>query len=273
MIVFPNAKINLGLQVLRKRNDGFHDINTVFYAVNWCDILEVNVSEKTEKLFDFKLTGLTVNGAIEDNLIYQAWSKININHTLPPLYVHLHKNIPMGAGLGGGSADAAFFINAVNDLLALNMPLETRLAIASELGSDCAFFILNQPVFATGRGTEFSPLSIRLKGYYFVIVYPSIHSNTREAYGGLTPHEAEYDLKSTLAKPIHTWRSELKNDFEATIFKKYPLIAALKNTLYEQGALYACMSGSGSALFGIFDHEPQLTLPDQCIIHISEATC
>jgi len=273
MVVFPNAKINLGLQVLRKRNDGYHDINTVFYAVNWCDILEITLSEKTEKLFELELTGLPVHGTLEENLIYKAWTKIKALHSIPPLHVHLHKIIPMGAGLGGGSADAAFFINAVNDLLHLNMPVETRLAMAAELGSDCAFFIQNQPVFATGRGTEFSPISFDLKGYYLVLIYPPVHSNTKEAYDGLTPHEADYDLMETLAKPIATWQAELKNDFEATIFKKYPIIATLKNTLYEQGALYACMSGSGSAIFGIFDHEPRLTIPENCIIHICQTTC
>ncbi len=270
MVVFPNAKINLGLQVLRKRNDGFHDINTVFYAVNWTDVLEVTIESANSQPFELIITGLPVAGENDDNLITRAWKMLCTKYPLPPLRVHLHKVIPMGAGLGGGSADAAFFINAVNDLVGLNLTTEFRENMAAELGSDCAFFIHNQPVFANGRGTTFSPISIDLSHYWLVLVYPNIHSNTKEAYAGLTPHEATYDLRKVLSAPVGEWKNSLDNDFEKTIFSKYPVIAQIKNQLYEDGALYASMSGSGSALFGVFNHAPQLHLPENCLVHISE---
>ena len=268
MIVFPNAKINLGLQVLRKRNDGFHDINTVFYAVNWQDVLEVTVAKKNAVPFELILTGLPVAGGNDDNLITRAWKMLCALHPLPPIRVHLHKVIPMGAGLGGGSADAAFFINAVNELLGLGLSNEQRQTMAASLGSDCAFFIHNEPVYATGRGTEFSPINIDLSSYHLVLVYPNIHSNTREAYSGLTPHEATYDLRNALSKPVNEWRKEVDNDFETTLFARYPVLAEIKSHLYHQGALYAAMSGSGSALFGIFDKLPELNLPQNCVVHI-----
>jgi 4-diphosphocytidyl-2-C-methyl-D-erythritol kinase len=268
MIVFPNAKINLGLQVLRKRNDGYHDINTVFYAVDWKDVLEVTIEKKEAVPFELILTGLPVAGSNDDNLISRAWKMLQAIHPLPPLRVHLHKVIPMGAGLGGGSADAAFFINAVNDLVGLGLSREQREGMAASLGSDCAFFIHNQPVYASGRGTEFSPIAIDLQLYPIALVYPNIHSNTREAYSGLTPHEATYDLRKALSAPVNTWRNIVDNDFEKTIFAKYPLLAEIKEQLYQQGAMYAAMSGSGSALFGIFDHAPQLNLPPNCLVHM-----
>lgn len=263
MLVFPNCKINLGLHVTNKRPDGYHNIETVFYPVNWCDALEVIENEQTGAApFTWSQTGLGIAGNPDDNLIFKAWQLVNAEVALPPLSVHLHKVLPMGAGLGGGSADAAFFINLLNKKFSLGLDVERRCALASQLGSDCAFFIRNQPVYAQGRGNEFSDVDIDLSDHYLLLIFPAVHSNTREAYEGLKPRPAQRDLREVLHQPIQTWKQDLVNDFETSIFRKYPQIAALKEQLYRQGAVYASLSGSGSAVFGIFDHLPDVQLTE-----------
>lgn len=263
MLNFPNCKINLGLHVTEKRADGYHNIETVFYPINWCDVLEIIESTDHTIPFKWSQTGIAISGNTEDNLIYKAWKLINEQVTLPPLKVHLHKTLPMGAGLGGGSSDAAHFINLIDTKFQLNLGSELKLNIASQLGSDCAFFIKNTPIYAGGKGDEFSPILVDLSSYYILLIYPNIHSNTKEAYEGLIPKHPLYNLSHIISnEPITKWKSLLVNDFEPSIFKKYPEIELLKNKLYESGALYASLSGSGSSVFGIFKDQPRLTFTD-----------
>jgi 4-diphosphocytidyl-2-C-methyl-D-erythritol kinase len=262
MLVFPNCKINLGLHVVARRPDGYHTIETVFYPVSWCDGLEVIGNKDSDEAFVFSQSGLSVEGATEHNLVYKAWQMIAGEKDLPPLKVHLHKNLPMGAGLGGGSSDAAYFINLLNQKFGLGYSEAERMTLASRLGSDCAFFIRNSPVFATGRGDEFSEIGLRLDHCYILIVHPGIHSQTKEAYAGLSPRQPALDLREVLRQDMSLWKDSLVNDFEETILARYPAIRALKDYLYEQGALYASMSGSGSAVFGLFSREPELRLPE-----------
>jgi len=261
MVFFPNSKLNLGLNVLQKRADGFHNIETVFYPVFWQDALEI-IESKTNEPFELLQSGISIDAKPEHNLIYKTWLLFKDTKKIPNLQVHLHKNIPMGAGLGGGSADAAFFINSINNKFNLNFSEVEKLNIASQIGSDCAFFIKNKPVFAKGKGNEFEDIKLDLSMYYILIIYPNIHSNTKEAYDGLTPKMPQYNLKSVIeTKPIKEWKNLITNDFEETIFKKYPAIKDLKDLLYTNNALYASMSGSGSAVFGIFKEEPTINLP------------
>lgn len=262
MLVFPNCKINLGLHVVSRREDGFHNIETVFYPVNWCDALEVIENPEPGEAFVFSQSGLNISGKTEDNLLYKAWALIKAERKLPNIKVHLHKNIPMGAGLGGGSSDAASFLNVLNSQFNLNYSANELKNIASSLGSDCAFFIENQPVYAKGRGNEFSGIQVDLSSYYILLVYPGIHSNTKEAYDGLKPKLPAHHLVTLIEEtPIIQWKNTVVNDFEAAILKKYPEIKLLKENLYAAGASYASMSGSGSAVFGLFKEEPILNLP------------
>lgn len=258
MICFPNAKINLGLNITEKRNDGFHNIETVFYPINWTDALEVVEHKNSAQEFNLHLSGIPISGSLEDNLLYKAYQLIKKETKVPFVDVYLHKNLPMGAGLGGGSSDAAFFINLINDQFALNLNETKRLDIARQLGSDCAFFIKNKPVFAYEKGDVFKELNLDLSMYSIVVIYPNVHSNTKEAYSLVKPSIPKKSLTDILGQPIETWKNDLKNDFEHSIFSKYPVVAEIKNELYSQGAVYACMSGSGSAVFGVFETIPDL---------------
>ncbi len=271
MICFPNAKINLGLNITQKREDGFHNIETIFYPVGWNDALEVVSvnhsvldSARTDKLrvtteeFNLHLSGLSISGNTEDNLLYKAYHIIKQTKTLPAIDVYLHKTLPMGAGLGGGSADAAFFINLLNEQFNLNLSETERIDIAKQLGSDCAFFIKNKPVYATQKGDVFSDITLDLSHLYIALIYPDVHSNTKEAYSLVKPHQPNCSLLEVIHQPIHTWKTDLVNDFEISIFNKYPVVQKIKNDLYNLGAAYACMSGSGSAVFGLFESEPDI---------------
>jgi 4-diphosphocytidyl-2-C-methyl-D-erythritol kinase len=257
MIVFPNCKINLGLLVTGKRPDGFHTLQTVFYPLGWSDALEVIEHHDEQKLFIYSHSGLPVAGDHKNNLVYKAWKLIINDHTLPPLKVHLHKNIPMGAGLGGGSSDAAFFINIMDSMFSLRISERKKLRLASEIGSDCAFFIKNRPLFAGGRGELFASVSADLSQYYVLVVYPGIHVSTSEAFRDIVPALPAGDLKKTISRiPVKLWKDKVSNQFEATIFKKHHSLKLLKDELYLAGALYASLSGSGSAIYGIFEEEP-----------------
>jgi 4-diphosphocytidyl-2-C-methyl-D-erythritol kinase len=264
MICFPNAKINLGLNITEKRSDGFHNIETIFYPIGWNDALEVIVldSARTDKdsqqEFNLHLSGLAISGNIEDNLLYKAYQIIKQTKTLPHIDVYLHKTLPMGAGLGGGSADAAFFINLLNDQFQLHITEAERIDIARQLGSDCAFFIKNTPVYATQKGDVFADLKLDLSHLYIAIVYPNVHSNTKEAYSLVKPQQPSKSLLEIIKQPIKTWKTDLVNDFEKSIFSLYPIVEKTKNDLYELGSVYACMSGSGSAVFGLFENEPDI---------------
>ena len=276
MICFPNAKINLGLNITEKRSDGFHNIETVFYPVNWCDALET-IENKSYQAGEEKLsliiTGISIEGNASDNIIYKAYNLLNKTYNLPPIKAHLHKVIPMGAGLGGGSADAAFFIKLLNDKFNLKLSLEEQINYAKQLGSDCAFFINNKAVFASGKGDVFTPITIDLSKYFIVLIYPAIHSNTALAYKGIIPAKPDKSVKEIISQPITDWKSILTNDFERNLFTQYPELESIKNKLYKTGALYASISGSGSAMYGIFEKDIDintLNLPANYLIKKSK---
>lgn len=264
MICFPNAKINLGLNVTQKRTDGFHNIETIFYPIAWHDALEV--VESSNGNFNLHTSGIAIHGAKEDNLLYKAYQLIKEYSQIPPIDVYLHKTLPMGAGLGGGSSDAAFFINLLNDNFQLQLATEQKITIAKQLGSDCAFFIENKPVFAFNKGDEFKPIELNLSDYYIALIYPNIHSNTKDAYSLVKPQIPEVSLLDVISKPIETWKNTLVNDFEKSIFSIYPKVKEVKEMLYSSGAIYASMSGSGSAVFGIFSQQPTLSI-DESFTH------
>lgn len=269
MIEFPNCKINLGLNITQKRPDGFHNIETVFYPVKWPDALEI--IEGGNEPFELFVSGLKVGGNNEENIIFRAYKLLIADHKIPNIKVYLHKVLPMGAGLGGGSSDAAFFLKMANKQLKLNLSTEKLTEMARKLGSDCAFFIENSPVFAKGKGDEFEALNIDLGHYYILVVYPNIHSNTKEAYEGVVPAMPTKSVKQIITQPIETWKSELVNDFEKSILKKYPEIEKLKQQLYDKGAIYASLSGSGSAVFGVFKEKPEVNFPENYLWYLQEA--
>jgi 4-diphosphocytidyl-2-C-methyl-D-erythritol kinase len=254
MVSFPHAKINLGLNVVRKREDGFHDLQTCFYPIPWTDILEIIPSSS----FKFSSSGLTIDGAIDKNLCVKAYNLLREDFNLPAVQIHLHKIIPMGAGLGGGSSDAAFTLLQLNDHFSLSLSDQQLQEYAASLGSDCAFFISKGAKFGTGRGEILSPIAVPLAGKFIVVVKPPIHVSTADAFSGIVPDEKRTSVREIIGRPIENWRGLLKNDFEETIFRKYPSIQKIKESLYEHGALYASMSGSGSSVFGIFQNEVQL---------------
>jgi 4-diphosphocytidyl-2-C-methyl-D-erythritol kinase len=251
MLDFPNAKINLGLYITSKRADGFHNLASCFYPVKWSDALEILPSPEVK----FDMTGLPVPGNPETNLCLKAYKILQRDFNLPPVHMHLHKVIPMGAGLGGGSADAAFTLRILNKLFELNLTAETLENYARQLGSDCAFFVRNKPVIATERGDVFTPVSLNLSGYACVVVYPGIHITTAEAYGSITPKAPTCTMELLLKQDVRVWKDVLKNDFEEALFPKYPELPQVKEKLYEAGAAYASMTGSGSAVYGLFKGE------------------
>jgi 4-diphosphocytidyl-2-C-methyl-D-erythritol kinase len=257
MLTYPNAKINLGLNVTEKRNDGYHNLETVFIPVPWYDALEIVPADET-RLF---VTGAEVTGNPEENLILKVYRKMELAYALSPVEIHLHKNIPMGAGLGGGSADAAFAAKALNELFNLNLENQVMEELVRPLGSDCAFFIRNKTTFAYEKGDRFEALPEVLKGYHLILVYPGIHVSTALAYSGVTPQKPAYDLKSSIQLPVENWQTLIVNDFEKSVFKQFPEIAQIKQTLYDSGAVYASMSGSGSAVFGIFKEAKDVKFP------------
>lgn len=261
MICFPNAKINLGLNIIEKRTDGFHNIETVFYPIQWCDALEAVENKgfrKGEEKLQLSFSGIAIEGNPSDNLINRAYKLINENYQLPPLKVHLHKVIPIGAGLGGGSSDAAFFIKLLNDKFQLNLSTEEQKDFAKPLGSDCAFFIENKPLFAEEKGEVFSEVKVDLSDYHIVVVYPNIHSNTAVAYKNILPQKPAEHIKSVIALEAGSWKEKLQNGFEKNIFRIYPELQRIKELFYAKGAVYASMSGSGSAMFGLFEKEVEL---------------
>lgn len=253
MLHFPNAKINIGLDITEKRPDGFHNIETVFYPIELQDILEITPANKT----NFENTGITVDAKAEDNLVMKVVAHFSTHYNTPPVFVQLHKQIPFGAGLGGGSADAAFAATLMNRLFELNLNNHTLTQIVSSYGSDCAFFIENQPAYGTGKGDELSPISVNLSGYWLVLANPGIHVPTPVAYASVKPQKPKLSLRESILQPITEWQHLIKNNFEASIFPKYPEISAIKTKLYKLGAVYAQMTGSGSSVFGIFTEKPQ----------------
>lgn len=249
MVTFPNAKINIGLYITEKRADGFHNLESCFYPVGWCDILEILPADE----LSFKSTGLPIPGSPDSNLCLKAYHLLKQDFDIPPVTIHLHKVVPIGAGMGGGSADCAFTIKTLNELFVLHLSIEQMENYARRLGSDCAFFIQNQPQYCFGKGDEFADITIDLTGKFIVLVNPNIHISTAEAYSGVKPQKNEIDLREVLKEPVQTWKNVVKNDFETHLLPKYPRIENIKNKLYELGASYASMTGSGSTVFGIFE--------------------
>ncbi|GAA4837833.1 4-(cytidine 5'-diphospho)-2-C-methyl-D-erythritol kinase [Algivirga pacifica] len=252
MILFPNAKINLGLNVLYKRPDGFHALQSCFYPVGWADVLEITEAES----YKFTSTGIEIPGDPSNNLCTKAYDLLKKDFDIPAVHIHLHKIVPIGAGLGGGSADGAFTLKGLNDLFGLGLSIKKLQTYAEQLGSDCPFFIENKPVWVTGRGEVFEPVELDLSGKYIVLANPGIHISTAEAYGAITPQEPTRNTKKELEGDIAHWKAFVKNDFEEPIAKKYVAIQNLKEYMYQKGAVYASMTGSGSTVFGIFDEKP-----------------
>ncbi len=255
MIVFPNCKINLGLEILRKRSDGYHDLQTVFYPIDYSDILEFVEAPA----FHFQSTGLPIGSDHSTNLCVRAYELMKQRFPdLPPIHMHLHKQIPTGAGLGGGSSDGAFTLKALNDQFGTGLSTAELIEMSLALGSDCPFFMINRPVLAEGRGEIMEPVALSLSGYSLIMIHPGIHVSTKDAFAGIVPHETGTDLKSRILEPVDQWKNWLVNQFETTVGAKYPLILDIKKMLYNQGAVYASMSGSGSVVFGLFRSMPDI---------------
>ncbi|MCD6355303.1 MAG: 4-(cytidine 5'-diphospho)-2-C-methyl-D-erythritol kinase [Prolixibacteraceae bacterium] len=252
MIVFPNAKINIGLKIVSKRSDGYHNLETIFYPVKLTDALEMVESKKTE----LSVTGIQLDNPLTDNLVLKAYRLLKDDFNLPPVKFHLHKTIPFGAGLGGGSSDAAFTLNMLNDYFELGLSVNELAGYARRLGADCLFFLTNKPVLATGIGDFFQSISLNLSSYKIVIVKPPFGVSTPEAYKNVTLSKPHFSLNKLNAIPVEEWKKFVENDFEKTVFKKYPPVEEIKNELYRMGAVFASLSGSGSAVYGIFCRLP-----------------
>jgi 4-diphosphocytidyl-2-C-methyl-D-erythritol kinase len=260
MVTFPLAKINLGLRVTSKRPDGYHNLDTVFYPLPLCDVLEIIPQQKkvNEEIL-FTTSGKEVPGNASNNLCVKAYFLWKKEYpSLPPLHVHLHKNIPMGAGMGGGSSDAAFMLTMMNQKFKLGLDIEQLTSFALSLGSDCPFFITHKPVHATGRGEIMNPIDCDLSKKCIVLVSPGIHISTADAFGNIEITSTGPSCAELVLQPVEEWKLLLKNDFEKTVFPLYPVLAQIKTTLYEMGAQYASMTGSGSTIFGIFSTPPNM---------------
>lgn len=262
MITFPCAKINLGLNIVSKRPDGYHNLETVFYPIPLTDALEIKYMDEkfpSETPCDLKITGKDVDCNEEDNLVIKAYQLLAADFQLPRVHAHLVKRIPTQAGLGGGSSDAAYMIRLLDERFRLNIGIPEMERYAAKLGADCAFFITADPSYAEGIGDVLMPVDVPgagLGGYYLAVVKPSVAVSTRDAYAAIIPKTPAKCCRDIVRQPIETWKDELVNDFEAPIFAMHPELAAIKQSLYDAGAVYAAMSGSGSALFGIFREQP-----------------
>lgn len=257
LIVFPNCKINLGLKITRKRPDGYHDLETVFYPLPYQDVLEIIQDQKSG--LTFTQSGLTISGDSSSNLCVIAYQLLKeLKPDLPSTLMHLHKVIPMGAGLGGGSSDGTFALKLLNDKYQLGLTDTELIDLALKLGSDCPFFVLNKPCIAKGRGELMQPIQLDLSKYFFVLIHPGIHISTAAAFAGIKPAPSKTPLESIVSRPLNEWKDLLVNDFEIPVFALHPVIEKLKASLYEMGAVYASMSGSGSSLYGIFEQRPDV---------------
>ncbi len=265
MVWFPNCKINLGLHVIDKRPDGYHNIETVFYPISLRDALEIIQSAEMQ----FEVSGLEVTGNAEDNLCLKAYQLLKKDFPqLPSLKIHLHKAIPTGAGLGGGSSDGAFMLKMLNDKFDLQLSEKALIDYALQLGSDCPFFIINKPSFATGRGENLQTVNLDLSGYKMIVVNPKIHVSTKDAFLKLTPTRPEKSIKEIVALPVVSWKNELINDFEKPVFDSHPAVKEIKDEMYTAGAIYASMTGTGSTVFGIFlkTFEPEFAFPKNYLL-------
>lgn len=255
MLTFPTSKINIGLQITEKRSDGYHNLLSCFYPVGWGDVLELIPAET----FTFSSSGLLIPGNLSQNLCVKAYNLLKADFDLPPVNIHLHKLVPIGAGLGGGSADAAFTLKLLNERFLLNLNSSQLEDYARQLGSDCAFFVQNKPMYCREKGDVFDEITVGIAGYTIVLVYPNLAISTAEAYAGVQPRLPETPLWKLLQLPVEEWRNWVHNDFEDSLFPRYPVLQEVKEKLYNLGAVYASMSGSGSTIYGIFSSAPAIT--------------
>lgn len=250
MILFANAKINIGLQVTARRADGYHELNSIFYPLPIYDIIEILETDAEHSVLSVQ--GNHIPGNTADNLCIKAYGLLKKEFDIPVVSIDLIKQIPIGAGLGGGSADASFVLKGLNDLFQLNLTNTQLMKYAAQLGADCPFFIANTPVFATGIGTDFKKISLDLGEYHIAVIMPDIHISTAEAYSGVNPIPSNVNLEEAIRLPIQEWKFHIRNDFEESIFERYPLLKEIKEALYQKGAIYTSMSGSGAAIYAIF---------------------
>lgn len=255
MICFPNAKINIGLNIVSRRSDGYHNLETIFYPIKIKDALEVIEAPE----MGFETSGIEIPGHANENLCLKAYNLLRSDFDLPNISIHLHKTIPIGAGLGGGSANAAFFVKLINDKFNLGLTFDKMQSYCRLLGADCAFFIENKPLFAYDKGDVFKPIDIDLTNYNLALVMPPVHVSTAEAYRGVTPKMPVQSLQDLIKLPINQWQGKILNDFEPHIFKAYPQIRSIKADLIASGAIFSLMSGSGASVFGIFNTKPDLS--------------
>jgi 4-diphosphocytidyl-2-C-methyl-D-erythritol kinase len=255
LISFPNAKINLGLYITEKRPDSYHNLESIFYPVACTDALEIINAQE----LGFSSSGIAIPGNNMDNLCIKAYQLLQNDFDIAPVHIHLHKSVPIGAGMGGGSADAAFTLKMLNEKFKLNLENQTLENYAQQLGADCAFFIDNLPKFCYQKGDQFQAINLDLSAYKIVLINPKIHISTAQAYAGIVPAPAQSDIKEMIQQPISTWQNNLHNQFEDHLFAAYPTLPSIKQNLYQAGALYASMTGSGSTIYGIF--EKQIDLP------------
>lgn len=260
MITFPNAKINLGLNITEKRPDGYHNLETIFYPIPLEDALEACPRKEGPGCYSLSQSGLSIEGDAENNLVVKAYKLLDETYHLPPVDIYLHKHIPSGAGLGGGSADAAFMLKLLNRMYRLNLTDDQLEAYAARLGADCAFFVRNQPTYAEGIGNIFSPVELSLAGWQLLLVKPNIFVSTRDAFARIRPRHPERNLRDLISQPVESWKDYMINDFEESVFPQFPAIGDIKTELYRLGAVYASMSGSGSSVYGLF--APDVVLPD-----------
>ncbi len=256
MISFPNAKINLGLNIVSKREDGYHNLETVFYPLMIRDALEIIISENKQD--SFIESGIKTGVSADSNLVMKALKLMRNSYEIPPLQVFLLKKIPFGAGIGGGSADAAFMLRLLNDKFELGVSDEELAGLARQLGADCPFFIYNKPLFASGIGEVFDEVELSLDNFYFVLVKPDIHVSTKDAFALVKPQQPDISLKDIIKMPVARWKNIMENDFEKSIFSKFPEVEKVKEKLYDLGTVYASMSGSGSSVYGIFDKKTDI---------------
>ena len=261
MILFSPAKINIGLQILEKRKDGFHMLRSIMYPVGLCDILEISILAEGSPPFQLSQSGILIDPDRENNLVTRAWRLLRDETDLPPVNIHLHKQIPVGAGLGGGSSNASTVLLALNQRSPLRLSQDRLEVLAGRLGSDCPFFLHKGPMLMEGRGEILTRTQVNLEGFFLVLLFPGIHVSTAEAYAGVQPKLPEITLETLVSKPVDLWKDKLMNDFEDSVCAIYPLIRDLKEALYRAGAYYASMSGSGSSIYGIF--REQIRLPGE----------
>lgn len=258
MICFPNAKINLGLNVLAKRQDGFHQINSVLHPIELYDVLEFKKSDT----FSILQQGIPLHLSPQQNIVFKAWTVLNKYYQIPPIEIHLIKKIPVGSGLGGGSSDAAFLLKLLNEFCELDLGNFELEQLSARFGTDCPFFINNKPALVFNKGDNIQPIQFTLDQYYLVLVLPVFQISTKWAYAMIKPSTPQKPVGEIILQPIETWRDELINDFEIPVFKTYPELSDIKNNLYKSGAVYASITGSGSAIYGIFETQPD---PDELI--------